>query len=104
MPVINSKKDWWKVADENWVNLLIIMDKFRILEKNMTIEAVVEEEYLTPLAARATKWREEKDHEKLSLLFQQTWGNAPDTPLLSKIPGWWALCDLCSESWVFDDD
>ena len=33
-------------------------------------------------------------------IFHQAWADAPDRPWIHSIPGWHALCDLCSEDYV----
>lgn len=33
---------------------------------------------------------------------QRIWATLPDDPSIRKLPRWFLLCDLCSESWVFE--
>ena len=39
----------------------------------------------------------------IASIFHQAWSDAPDRPWIHSIPGWNALCDLCSEDYVLDE-
>lgn len=100
---IESLQDWWKAVDTHWPDLLRLIVRFPQPDLEKTISQLADD-LLEPLSVRATKIKENKDHIGLHLLFQQAWGNAPDDPEIHSYPSWWLLCDLCSESWVFDED
>ena len=36
----------------------------------------------------------------IASILHQAWSDAPDRPWIHSIPGWNALCDLCSEDYV----
>ena len=40
----------------------------------------------------------------IASIFHQAWADAPDKPWIHSIPGWHALCDLCSEDYVLYKD
>ena len=39
----------------------------------------------------------------IASIVHQAWADAPDKPWIHFIPGWHALCDLCSEDYVLDE-
>ena len=39
----------------------------------------------------------------IASIFHQAWSDAPDRPWIHSIPGWNALCDLCSEDYILDE-
>ena len=39
----------------------------------------------------------------IASIFHQAWADAPDKPWIHFIPGWYVLCDLCSEDYVLDE-
>lgn len=83
---ISNKDEWWQAVDKNWDNLKSIIIRFAGQE----------------LLKQAEKQRTEKD-SKLSTLFNDVWFRAPDQGWIRDIPGWFVLCDLCSESYVLHD-
>jgi hypothetical protein len=76
-----TPEEWWSLVDKEWDNLLGIMQR-----------------YITVPSEEITKAKEQKQHTKLIKYFNDAWFNAPDAIRIHTIPGWYALCDLCSEA------
>lgn len=76
-----NSDDWWFLVDHNWTNIS------RLLETYLSQE---EQD-----AAQTAKNR--KNAEGLWLQFQRVWSRMPDKGWAYQIPGFGALCDLCSD-------
>jgi len=87
MPVINNKEDWWNVLN--------------ICHKDIckTISIIYE-----PFLSVFCRVCQEKDEEAIIKILNEVWWKAPDDPIIFEYPAWDAICDLCSESWVFDEN
>ncbi len=48
--------------------------------------------------------KQNKDDRMLVNYLNQTWQNAPDEFWIHELPSWGVLCDLCSESYVLEDE
>jgi len=107
--IIKTMDDWWCTLESNWSNILDIFDRVgapmgrseidRFWSDGMGKEPTQHEYTLIKTLEVAL---EEKDHETLKSFFEKAWMAAPDKPYIHSWPGWSALCDLCSEYWVFD--
>ena len=97
---IKSQKDWWDAVEGNWSDLIGIGERFCPLyeQRNLRGETTVGK----TLLQHVEEYRMKKDWESLWLFFQKAWGTAPDDLSIHFIPSWNILCDLCSETWVFD--
>lgn len=47
---------------------------------------------------------QKKDAPRVLAYLNGAWWHAPDKQWIHTIPSWSALCDLCSENWVFDEE
>lgn len=83
---IKKPADWWKLVEDQWVALCRIMQSFLPSDQLIVAEQA----------------KKDRDWETLWLCFQRAWGAAPDSPAIHDIEGWFDLCDLCSETWVFE--
>lgn len=45
----------------------------------------------------------DRDHESAGLVLESIWEDLPDRPDTRALPGFFNLCDACSEIWVFED-
>lgn len=45
-----------------------------------------------------------RDWERVHDVLQTAWQKAPDLPEVHRWPAWHILCDLCSETWVFEEE
>ena len=95
-----TNEEWWELVDENWAELLTIMNKFLALEGKVGLEGEV---LGHSLAAEVTRIKENRD-SRLADYFQATWFAAPDKYWIRKIPKWFLLCDLCSEDYVLCEE
>lgn len=82
-----SYDEYWFTVDAYWDQLYAILAKFLPSE---TLE-------------HADTYRLNKD-SKISSLFNDAWFNAPDNRSIHYIPGWHILCDLCSESYLLEEE
>lgn len=86
--MIANEKDWYGLLGRNLENITLIvaqfnrneLGKFKILTDVKNTNGI-----------------------EISSILNTTWFNAPDSSGIRHIPSWGALCDLCSESWVFDN-
>lgn len=116
--------DWWKEVDDNWDNLLLLIEKFH--PASHTIDDIYEDDLLpdsinypitAPLAekaceavrkdirkkenqnpcATATQAKIDRDGLRLYKIFNQTWFGMPESNAVRREAGFYTLCDLCSE-------
>ena len=114
------EKEWWKLVDSHWPNLISIIRNFHpiyLRKHNDSIyasraEAVCDQEridiigrelqsyekgsYLKPVE-RAEKAKVERDGNTLYALFNDTWFGMPESMASREVPGFFVLCDLCSD-------
>ena len=82
-----TEKEWIELLEQYRVNLLSIVGEF------------------TPeRGSEFSRSMDEQDWPTTIHLMNLAWFAAPDVPELHRIPGWGVLCDLCSESWVFEPE
>lgn len=85
---IETSADWWYIVETKWDQLLNIL-------KN----------YLSPNDIEdAEKAKIKRNWETLHHYFEEAWWHAPDNRSIHYIPGWFDLCDLCSEVGVFEEN
>ena len=83
-----TPEEWWNIFNE-WYEpeLLNIISRY-LIESDVN------------------KFKTAKDNNDWNVavsVMNRAWFNAPDCMGIHSIPGWGVLCDLCSESAVFDD-
>ena len=97
MPEIKTQEDWWHHYNRNLDHLIDIVGDYvgREYTEGLTFEEV---------AQQMEDWgKEEKYSEKLFSYLNSSWFHAPEKGC-REIPGWFVLCDLCSENWVFYEE
>ena len=103
MATIKNTNDWWRTVDENWDNLKDIV--FHHLDPILpTYDEPGAAE--TPRTGRTIEgeleWLKAHRDVKLHRYLNTSWCMASDSYAYS-VPGWGDFCDLCSESWVFEE-
>ena len=84
-----NKEEWWALVDGNWEDLLSILSRFtQPTDKEIT---------------EILQTKKNRDGYKLCRYLNDAWAKAPDKQWIRDIPGWFDLCDLCSESYVLED-
>jgi len=91
-----TKDEWWILVDQNWPDLLGILNRFIGMTDNEDINGNITECQRSEEIARMKQKRD----SRLVRYFNGAWLNAPDIPEIHEIPGWSLLCDLCSEEYV----
>jgi hypothetical protein len=130
MPKIETVNDWWGVVEEFWEQLVSMTKAYHPgspigaqlqsgqpadLDLHITapgaedarrrIQKALEKEQegKTDPTARLFEAREKKDWRALRKIFGDVWFGIPESMGAHSIPGFGALCDLCSEDWVFQE-
>lgn len=85
-PYPTDIESYWRICAENWDNVKAIVDMF-----------------LGPKEAEMAEVMRQNQDPDIVKVFNDAWAAAPDNRSIHSIPGWSVLCDLCSESYVFDD-
>lgn len=98
--IINNKEDYWACVDKNWNNILGI---FTRVGMQLTGLQGAGQQLDKPLYQHLEELRSKRSPEIVQY-FDWVWGVAPDSPIIHRWAGWFELCDLCSESWVFETD
>lgn len=98
---INSCDDWWRVLEDNWDNILVLMSRF--LGANNLPPVDLGSPKLTNLEAMIYAKKQRDETTLLHFLFG-IWDEAPDNPGIHDYPSWDAICDLQSEAWVFQNE
>lgn len=122
MIVIHNVNDWWAVLLKNQLVLTELIRMYHPIfrqtkEFDETISApaaealceiirqeVVEEFHSSDPIACFDEAIESRDYAALLTLLNQTWFGLPESYSSRQLPGFDALCELCSESWVFAED
>lgn len=94
-----SKEEWWKLVDDNWIDLLTILHKFLPMDGHEDIDKKI---IIEPLSLKIEKIKTKQDPD-LARYFQAAWFAAPDVSSLHDIPGWLLMCDLCSEDYLVNE-
>lgn len=126
MIVIETPEHWCSYVDNNWSDLLKIIDDWHPASREQSLDEQLAQP-ATPITAptaekacaavrreiaaeeagklsptlRAVKAKEERDQDVLINLFNSAWFGVPESMGSWRIPGFAILCDLCSESHVF---
>lgn len=104
---IKTAADWWQAVDEQWEYLTDIFSRCGaplegyIWSDGIGQEPAIHDETLIQMLRRL---RDARDHEELARWFNLCWLAAPDSHEIHRWPHWGTLCDLCSETWVFDTE
>ena len=76
-----NNDEWWFLVDHHWTNLSRMIETY-LSQKEQD-------------AALTAKNR--RNAEVMWLNLQKTWDRMPDKPWVHQVPGFGALCDLCSD-------
>lgn len=95
-----TKEEWWKSVNDNWPNLLNILQQFIGTDDYEDVNGKLTDK---PRSIEIATMISNKD-PKLAKYFHAAWWNAPDNPSIRYIPSWHILCDLCSEEHVLYDE
>ena len=87
--MINDKSDWYSVFDNHKTNIRTIVSTYN--RQDLEKFDLLSSEKL-------------KNGLQLISVLNVAWFNAPDSKGVHYIPSWSAICNLCSESWVFEDE
>lgn len=107
--IIKDKDTWWKVLDSNWTHIIYTIPS----ELNYDLSGLASDtlqrdgkllDGKTTFLGDLLKSKENRNYERLLTYLNAFWAAAPDQPYIHSIPGWGALCDLCSENWVFYEE
>lgn len=86
--MINDQNDWYSIFNIHKSNLRTIVSTYNRSELNKFDNLSVD--------------KFQNGLELISIL-NTAWFNAPDNNAIHSIPSWGTLCNLCSESWVFEE-
>jgi hypothetical protein len=108
---IRTPEDWWSEVDRHWSNILDIFERVGApmggdedghwWSDGIGQDATRHDKTMIRTLEDAKR---DRDHETLGGFFQKAWMAAPDRPHIHSWPSWGALCDLCSENWVFEPE
>lgn len=104
---------WWKAVEENWDDLVSLIDRFHPASDNPGTEyeitapaaeqvcEIFREDIRQNVNAnpceRAKKAKQDRNGDELHQIFNQTWFGMPESAEVRYEPGFGILCDLCSE-------
>lgn len=97
LELIGVPEDGWNVTKKDGINLPQVICNYQIEEirkKNPTWKDV---DYFIEYLEKLKK----NEDEKLLEIFEATWWGMPENMSVRSERGFFDLCDLCSESWVF---
>lgn len=116
---IKTKEDWWMVLEKNWENIFDMIMSYHPLSRNYRIDTmeitassaevacetvrrqISASHHPMSVEQRIKEYKKDKNPEMASLL-NETWFGIPESTEARFLPSFGALCDLCSERWVFD--
>jgi hypothetical protein len=94
-----NKEEWWKNLEAWWPELLALINTYGCRLSNPRDPLATME----PAATELERMKQAKD-EKMALILEEAWCNAPDHGSIHTNKGWDVLCDLCSESYVLTEN
>ena len=95
-----TKDEWWQFVEENWTELLSILHKFLPVYNRERISREGKVEEINHTMVEEIKVLKNNKDSHLARYFSAAWMAAPDRPGIRNIPGWFVMCDLCSEEYV----
>jgi hypothetical protein len=81
-----TKEEYWAIVDKYWPEIKDILLKFTYLDPD-----------------DLDKWAKERNSE-IASVFNDAWFNAPDNGRIHLIPAWHIFCDLCSETYLLNNN
>lgn len=81
-----TMEEWWFLVDHHWNNLITIIARFSPEHH-----------------AQAVGGKHKKNAYDVYSAMNHAWYKAPNSKTLHRIPGWSALCDLCSDFPAHED-
>jgi len=81
-----TKEEWIATLEKWWDELLCLIDKYK-----ENIEAI-------------KQFKDKKDYVSVVNELNSAWVMAPDDIVIHSNPGWNVLCDLCSESYLLEEE
>ena len=116
---IKTPADWWAAFDANRDDLRRLVGNFHPVHANedwvdeFPISAGAAEEMCKQVRKEITspllpqlEFDEaalNRNPDVIVKLLNQTWFGVPESYESRSLPGFFVLCDLCSESWVFEE-
>jgi hypothetical protein len=76
-----TAETWWGLVDGNWDDLFVLLERF-----------------VPQLDRYGTQKLKATRDPGLAKLFHDAWWKAPDQEWIRALPGWFVLCDLCTDS------
>lgn len=106
MPKINNKEDWWNVVKENKQKFLDLLGRcnynvYESLGAKCATDSSPDGESIKDAFERCIK---EENHKEVHSMCHRIWGALPDKPHIHQWPGFYDICDVCSEYWVFQEE
>lgn len=115
-----TKEEWWQLVESNYNDLFYLIGKFhpenyRIHRYNITADKAekVCENVRNEIRSRNAfndvhpldrfKKLYDTRNSDLASLLSETWFGMPESSDIRSEPGFFVLCDLCSESYVLEE-
>ena len=104
--MINSKQDWWDTLERAWDGILLTTQELGYnLEILATDDLTKDGKCLfCSCLEDLIKAKKSRNWERVHQYLQAFWAAAPDRPWIHSLPNWGDICDLCSETWVFNEE
>lgn len=105
-PPINTPADWWRLVDEYGNRIIDILDENTPYDSSRPLAAGMacdnaEDGWSIRRAFGVN--RNTRNWKMCHQIIHRVWQALPDHHSIHGINGWSLLCDLCSETWVFDE-
>lgn len=99
-----NKNEWWELVEKEWTNLLnMAYDQFQMDYPAFDSPGNANTPQTGRTVLKEMEYLKKTKNSKLAIYFHNIWGLSSDNYAYSK-PGWSSLCDLCSESFVLEED
>jgi hypothetical protein len=104
--MIRTQEDWWKVLCSIWDHVIYTIPNSLNYDLNeLATDTLCNDGMLvdgrTTFLGDLLNAKRTGNHERIRQYLQAFWSAAPDQSWIHNVPGWYELCDLCSEYWVF---
>jgi len=102
--MINNKEDWWKLLNDNWENIKEII--FHNLDPSKPTFEEPGNSNSNPTGRflyDELEFLRQNQDPKMHRYLNVSWCMSSDAYAYS-VASWGQFCDLCSESWVFEEE
>lgn len=98
--VPTTKDEWWQLLEDRWEQISDILHMFLPMWEHHDIWYTPTVPSMDGVVENLRIFR----NPEIARYLNAAWASAPDDSSIHSIPGWGALCNLCSEEWCLYEE